>query len=267
MSVYAIGDLQGCLDPLTNLLNKIHFDSSKDTLWFTGDLINRGPRSLDTLRFIIELGDSAITVLGNHDLHFLAVTAGNTRHTTRDTFEDLLAAPDVEQLADWIRSQPLMHYDQTRNIALIHAGLPPQWSITEARRYASEVETVLQSDHYQELVTTMYGNNPTHWDNSLTDIHRYRFIINCFTRMRYCSNEGDLDFKHKGTPGSQPDFLHPWYSLSDRKSSATTLLFGHWSNLGYQHEYNTYALDTGCLWGGTLTALNIDSKEIIDVQC
>ena len=267
MSVYAIGDLQGCLDPLTELLNKINFDSAKDTLWFTGDLINRGPRSLDTLRFIIALGDNAVSVLGNHDLHFLAVTAGNNKHTTHDTFEELLAAPDRDELIHWLRNRPLMHYDQSRKTALIHAGLPPQWTITEAQSHASEVEEILRGDHYQTLVTTMYGNSPDHWDPALTEIERHRFIINCFTRMRYCDAKGTMDFKHKKAPGTQPRSLHPWFSLNNRKTLDTTILFGHWSTLGFRHEYNTFALDTGCLWGETLTALNIDNQNVVNVKC
>jgi len=267
MSVYAIGDLQGCLDPLIELLAKINFDSSKDTLWFTGDLINRGPRSLDTLRFIIALGDSAISVLGNHDLHFLAVTSGNTKHTKHDTFEELLAAPDRDELIYWLRSRPLMHYDQSRNIALIHAGLPPQWNIAEAQTYAHEVENILRSDHYQQLVTSMYGNSPDHWDPALTDIDRHRFIINCFTRMRYCTAQGTMDFKYKTAPGTQPHSLYPWFTLANRKTLDTTIIFGHWSTLGFQHECNTFSLDTGCLWGETLTALNIDKQNIISVNC
>ncbi len=267
MSTYAIGDLQGCLAPLQQLLVKLEFDSSKDTLWFTGDLINRGPDSLKTLRYIIDLGDSAISVLGNHDLHFLAVAAGHTRHSSRDTFDELLAAPDLSELIDWLRHRPLMHYDVERNMAMIHAGLAAQWTISDALQYAHEVETLLVNNTYQQLLANMYGNSPVQWSKNLTEESRYRFIINCFTRMRYCDSEGRLDFKYKDSPGSQPATLQPWFCVDSRKNLAATIVFGHWSTLGFHHQNNTYALDTGCLWGGSLSALNIDNKKMVEVTC
>jgi len=267
MSTYAIGDIQGCLDPLLELIDKLEFNPLKDTLWFTGDLINRGPDSLDTLRYIISLGDNAISVLGNHDLHFLAVAAGHNRHDSRDTFDCLLAAPDLSDLVDWLRARPLIHYDQQRKMALIHAGLPPQWAINDAVTCANEVEDLLLNNNYQQLLGNMYGNSPTQWTNELTGEERYRFIINCFTRMRYCTADGQLDFKNKRSPGTQPESLFPWFTLNTRKSIDTTVLFGHWSTLGFNHEQNTYALDSGCLWGGSLTALNIDNKKTISVNC
>ncbi len=267
MSTYAIGDLQGCLEPLLELLDKLNFNSSKDSLWFTGDLINRGPDSLKTLRYIMSLGDKAISVLGNHDLHFLAVAAGHNRRDSRDTFDSLLAAPDLNDLVAWLRSRPLIHYDQSRNMALIHAGLPPQWSIADAITYAHEIEDLLLNSNYQQLLGNMYGNSPTQWNNELKGEDRYRFIINCFTRMRYCTADGHLDFKYKNSPGTQAESLLPWFNLDARNNIDTVILFGHWSTLGFNHEQNTFALDSGCLWGGTLTALNVDNKKTISVKC
>lgn len=267
MSTYVIGDLQGCLDPLQKLLTKLDFDSSKDKLWFTGDLINRGPESLKTLRYIIDLGNNAISVLGNHDLHFLAVAVGHKRQSSQDTFDELLAAPDLKDLINWLRHRPLMHYDTSRNIAMLHAGLASQWSIPDACKYAREVETLLANNTYQQLLENMYGDSPSLWSENLTGAARYRFIINCFTRIRYCNSDGQLDFKYKNSPGTQPEPLQPWFSLDSRKSITTTIVFGHWSTLGFHHQNNTYALDTGCLWGGSLSALNIDNKKVINVSC
>ena len=267
MSTYAIGDIQGCLDPLLELLHKIDFDPEQDTLWFTGDLINRGPDSLGTLRYIKTLGDRAVSVLGNHDLHFLAIAEGHSQIKSQDTFDELLAAPDLQELVHWLRSRPLMHYDKSRNMALIHAGLPPQWNTAQALACAHEVESILKADNYRELLVNMYANSPTQWDDNLQGIDRHRYIINCFTRMRFCHKNGQMDFEYKTAPGTQPESLQPWFTLDQRMNKETTILFGHWSTLGLYHEHNVYSLDSGCLWRREMTALDIDSKEIIQVSC
>jgi len=208
MAVYAIGDIQGCYAELMALLEAVQFDAASDQLWFTGDLVNRGPESLRVLRFVRDLNErtpsAAITVLGNHDLHLLAVAAGEGRQHHSDTLDEILAAPDRETLLDWLRHQPLLHHDAALGVTLIHAGLPPQWSLLEAQQYAGEVEAVLRGDSYQEFFAHMYGNQPDQWQENLTGWDRLRFITNCFTRLRYCDADGKLDLQAKGAPGSQP---------------------------------------------------------------
>ena len=256
MATYAIGDVQGCHAELMALLDRIRFDPATDQVWFVGDLVNRGPRSLETLRTIRNLGNSAISVLGNHDLHLLAVAEGISRTKHRDTFGDILAAPDRDELLHWLRQRPLLH--QGGEFYLIHAGLPPQWDMDLAARLANEAETALRSPEYREMLWHMYGNEPTRWDVRLGDWDRLRFITNCFTRLRYCTVDGAMEFRQKGRPGSQPSDLLPWFEIPGRRSAGANILFGHWSTLGFNVSQNTYCLDTGCLWGGELTALRID---------
>ncbi len=261
MAIYAIGDVQGCFDALQRLLEKIAFDPERDTLWFTGDLVNRGPDSLQTLRFVQGLGDKAVTVLGNHDLHLLAVDAGVDRLRTKsDTLDAILEAPDREPLLDWLRTRPLIHFDETTNTALLHAGLPPQWSIDDARRHAGEVERALRNEKGKAFFRHMYGNRPDYWSDELEGWKRLRFIVNCFTRMRYCTPEGRVDFTAKGKPGTQPRGLRPWFDIPDRRSRNVRIVFGHWSTLGLHLTENIAAIDTGCLWGGALTALRVDGE-------
>ena len=256
MATYAIGDVQGCHDELLVLLDRIRFDPSADQLWFVGDLVNRGPRSLETLRTIRDLGNSAVSVLGNHDLHLLAVAEGISRTKHRDTFGDILSAPDRDELLHWLRHRPLLHHGG--EFYLIHAGLPPQWNMEQATGLAQEAETALRSPDYREMLWHMYGNEPTHWDDHLGDWDRLRFITNSFTRLRYCTADGRMEFKQKGQPGTQPAGLLPWFEVPDRRSAGARILFGHWSTLGFHVSQDTYCLDTGCLWGGELTALRID---------
>ena len=258
MAVYAIGDVQGCYDELQRLLDKIEFDPAQDKLWFAGDLVNRGPHSLETLRFVKGLGKRAITVLGNHDLHLLAISQGNIKHKSKDhTLDPILEAKDREELLHWLRHRPLMHHSEKRGISLIHAGLPPQWDIPTALKCARELEAVLASDDFHDYCHLMYGNEPTHWSEDLEGMDRLRFITNCFTRLRYCDNSGGLALKEKGPPGSQNSAYTPWFEVPGRASGKDKILFGHWSTLGYRHEGNVWALDTGCLWGGKLTALRL----------
>ena len=268
MAIYAIGDIQGCFDELIALSKKISFDPNKDKLWFVGDLVNRGPKSLETLRWVKSLGDSAITVLGNHDLHLLAAFAGIRPVKKLNSLSSILQAKDAADLIDWLRKRPIFHYDAKLDIAMVHAGLVPQWSILDAQIRALEVEAILSSDNYAELLQHMYGDKPNYWRNSLAGWERLRMITNIFTRMRYCDKHGVMDFIKKGPPDAEK-VLQPWFKNKSRNSRDTKIVFGHWSTLGYQNKYNVIATDTGCLWGGALTAVRIDSKttHIQQIQC
>ncbi|MCW9023257.1 MAG: symmetrical bis(5'-nucleosyl)-tetraphosphatase [Gammaproteobacteria bacterium] len=266
MAVYAIGDLQGCCDDLQRLLDKIKFDPRKDKIWLVGDLISRGPQSLETLRYLISLGDAVISVLGNHDLHMLAVDAGVK--TTKDpSLHDILNAKDRRELMDWLRRHPLIHYDKKLDYTMVHAGIYPKWSLKQAQQYASELEAILQSDNYLDFFEHMYGNKPIQWSDDLEGWDRLRFICNSFTRMRFANAEGKLDFETKGSIGNQAKSYMPWYDVPKRKAKKNRIIFGHWSTLSLtenvedQHKHNVYAIDTGCIWGGKLTALRIDIPE------
>jgi len=272
MATYAIGDIQGCFDALEFLLEKISFNAEKDTLWFAGDLVNRGDKSLQTLRYIKSLGDSAISVLGNHDLTLLALSEGSEKRI-RHTMDDILTAPDRDELIHWLRHRPLLHHDKKLGYAMVHAGLPPQWDLKTARSCAHEVEKVLQSDDYPDFMANMFGDKPKKWHKDLAGWDRLRFITNCLTRMRYCKPKGKLNFSDKGPIGSQKDGYIPWYETPERKSSDLRIIFGHWSTLfGYTSKNNVFALDTGCLWGGNLTAMRLDNSlddapEFCTVEC
>ncbi len=266
MATYAIGDIQGCYDDLLRLLDKIKFDKKKDRLWFVGDLVNRGPKSLETLRFIKSLGHSAITVLGNHDLHLLAVACHHSPMRSKDTLNPILQAKDRDELLLWLRHRPLFYYDN--DFCLLHAGLPPQWDFVTAKKMAMNVEKELRSKHYTTFLKQMYGNQPDCWSDKLKGIEQLRFTVNCFTRMRFCDAKGRLDFHYSGKVGSQPKHLIPWFELAHRKTKHLKIIFGHWSALGYQQKNNCYGIDTGCLWGGQLTALKLDKKmERISIDC
>lgn len=271
MSTYVIGDVQGCFDELRRLLDTLHFDPSQDRLWFTGDLVNRGPKSLQTLRLAREL--DAVSVLGNHDLHLLAVSEGiDDHHGNGDTLGPILAARDRDELLGWLRHRPLLHHDSALDFTLIHAGLPPQWDLAGARACAGEVETVLRGPDYREFFAHMYGNEPDRWPDDgaapLTGWDRLRFIVNCFTRLRYCGPDGRLHLKAKGAPGSQPANTRPWFEIPGRASRGTRIVFGHWSTLGYHAADGVWALDTGCLWGGELSALRLGPDPLpLSIEC
>lgn len=266
MAVYAIGDVQGCYGELLRLLDAIAFNEHNDQLWFVGDLVNRGPKSLETLRFIKSLGNSAITVLGNHDLHLLAAACSPPSANKKEALNQILVAPDRDELIDWLRHRPLFHHDE--HFCMVHAGIPPQWDFNQTKKMAQEVESALQGKAYKSLLKSMYGDKPDIWSPMLRGTTRLRFIINCFTRMRYCDNEGRLDFNFNGPPGSQPDNLIPWFAVPNRKSSEMQIVFGHWSSLGYYEGHNCYAIDTGCLWGGQLTALRLGERvERFSIDC
>ncbi|MFH1334820.1 MAG: symmetrical bis(5'-nucleosyl)-tetraphosphatase [Pseudomonadota bacterium] len=266
MSIYAIGDVQGCYDELMALLDYIHFDEAKDQLWFTGDLVNRGPRSLEVLRFVKALNPAPVIVFGNHDLHLLAVHAGCASIKPNDLFQDVLQAPDGDELMHWLRSQPLLHYDEQRQFLLVHAGIPPQWNLSLALQCAREVEVILHGDDYQEFLSRMYSNQPDLWSEALQGWDRYRYIINALTRMRYCDAQGRLDFKSKGTLAETPQHLIPWFNVQNRQLQQVDVIFGHWAALrGICDVPHLHAIDTGCIWGGTLTALRLEDLKRFSV--
>lgn len=272
MATYAIGDIQGCYDELRQLLKQINFKSDCDTVWFTGDLVNRGPKSLETLRFIKSLNENAITVLGNHDLHLLAVAYAQQKIGRNDTLHEILNAPDRDDLLTWLRHLPLIHSDNNINVTMVHAAIHPEWSIKKAETLAAEVEIVLQSEQHISFYENMYGNQPDIWSDELQSWDRLRFITNVFTRLRFCDSRGALSFSHKCEPGAQPENLHPWFSSENRRSQNDSILFGHWSTLilAKNIQYNNvHPLDTGCLWGGHLTAMRIDDASFSSatLQC
>ena len=272
MAIYAIGDIQGCYDELIQLLDKIKFKDDKDQLWFTGDLVNRGPKSLQTLRLIRAMGANAIAVLGNHDLHLLATAYDHLKPGRKDTLDDILEAPDKEELLEWLRLRPLMHVDNDLGLAMVHAGLHPHWSIDQAQTLAHEVETLLRSDTHITFYKHMYGDKPRMWADDMEGWSRLRFITNIFTRLRYCDAAGKTSMNTKGAPGTQPKGLHPWFEIKTRRSKNNEIIFGHWSTLTLvkkQRFINVYPLDTGCLWGGKLTAMRIDKKPFsrIYIDC
>ena len=265
MATYAIGDVQGCFDELKELLTHIKFNSDRDQLWFCGDMVNRGPDSLKTLRFIRSLEDNAITVLGNHDLHLLATAYEHKKPGRKDTLDEILQARDSAELLDWLRHQPLVFHDEEKDVTLLHAGIHPAWSIKKTLKLANEVEQILQSEKHIYFYKSMYGDKPTTWNDALSGWPRYRFITNILTRLRYCDKLGRPALNAKGAPGSQAKHLMPWYEVPNRKTKNDTLIFGHWSTLphaGRKAINNTYAIDSGCLWGGYLTAMKVGKKNV-----
>ena len=259
MAIYAVGDVQGCAAELDALLSQIDFSPDADRLWFVGDLVNRGPRSLDVLRFVASLGDAAVVTLGNHDLHLLALARGHAPFRESDLpLQAVLDAPDRERLLDWLQSRPMLHHDAALGITVLHAGLPPQWDITLARRCAAELETALRGDRSSALFAGMYGNHPDLWRDDLEGYDRLRFITNALTRLRACDAQGRLLLRVKGPPQDLPSGAMPWFRVPGRRSAGARIVCGHWSALGYVDEGGVLALDTGCVWGGTLTAQRLD---------
>lgn len=269
MATYAVGDLQGCLEPLQCLLEQVAFDPARDRLWLVGDLVNRGPQSLETLRYLYAMRDSLVCVLGNHDLHLLAAWRNIERLKKSDTLREILEAPDREELLQWLRQQKLMHYDETRNLALVHAGIAPQWSLKKALKCAAEVEEALQDDNlFEPFLDGMYGNDPAKWDSELKGVTRLRVITNYFTRMRFCTSEGKLDLKSKEGLDTAPPGYAPWFSHKERKTRDLKIIFGHWAALeGHSNEPGIFALDSGCVWGGAMTLLNVDTGVRLTCDC
>ena len=266
MATYAIGDVQGCYDELMDLVALVDFDPSIDRFWFTGDLIDRGPKSLDVLRYVKGLGHAAVTVLGNHDLSLIAAAAGHRRRskrTKRDGIDEVLEADDAAELVDWLRHRPLVHHE--RGHLLIHAGVLPAWSADDVLARASEVERALRSDEWRELCANMYGDEPRAWQESLAGWERVRLTINSCTRMRFCALDGSLDLEANGTVASAAPGLTPWFRVNGRAAGDATIVCGHWAMLGLHIEPNVFHLDSGCVWGGALTALRIEDREIFQV--
>jgi bis(5'-nucleosyl)-tetraphosphatase (symmetrical) len=265
MATYAIGDVQGSFEELQALLRTFGFDRAKDGLWFVGDLVNRGPASLATLRFVRDLGDRALTVLGNHDLHLLALAQGSVEAREGDTLGDVITAPDRDGLLEWLRHRPMMHV--AANYALVHAGLLPQWDVATAKALALEVEKELRGPRHKEFLAQLYGSRPDRWDDNLRGIDRLRVIVNAMTRLRFCTPEGAMEFHTKGETAEAPAGYLPWFEVPGRKSADYTLVCGHWSALGLHIAPNLLAVDSGCVWGGKLSAIRLEDRRLYQVPC
>ena len=268
MAVYAIGDVQGCFKELEQLLRKIHFNPNIDQLWLVGDLVNRGPQSLETIQFIQSLDERAHCVLGNHDIHLIACYIGAKTCKPTSTLKQILEHHDVNNIVNWLRCRPMLHYDADINWTMVHAGLLPQWDLNKAQQCAHEVESKLRSNDYATFIAGVYGETPNQWNEQLANEDRWRVIINAFTRLRLCDQEGHMDFAFKGPLNEKPYNLHAWFDVP-RKSEKLNIVFGHWSALGLKQTANLLGLDTGCLWGGELTAARLDCEipEIYSVDC
>lgn len=260
MSTYAIGDVQGCFDELTALLARCRFDPNRDRLWFVGDLVNRGPKSLEVLRFVRDLGERAVVVLGNHDLHLVSLHEGVAASRKGDTLDAVLEAPDRGALVGWLRTRPLMVCEA--GVAMVHAGLLPQWPLEKALRLAKEVEGTLSGPNHSEFLANMYGSKPDEWSDSLSGWDRLRVIVNVMTRLRFCTPAGRMDFKAKGR--TAPRGYAPWFEF---RQDAETIVVGHWSALGLIRTGKLEALDSGCVWGGQLTALRLEDRTLFQVSC
>jgi bis(5'-nucleosyl)-tetraphosphatase (symmetrical) len=265
MSTYVIGDIQGCFEALQLLLKKIDFDRNRDRLWLVGDLVNRGLHSAEVLRWARAQGDALITVLGNHDLHLLAVAEGFVPVHRNDTLEDVLTAPDRHELLEWLRQQKMIHFEH--GWLLVHAGLLPQWTVQQAVALGREVEAELHGDHYRHFLAHMYGNEPDRWRDDLSGVGRLRVITNAMTRLRFCSHDGVMEFTHKGPPSKRPEGFMPWYEVPERRSRGALIAFGHWSAHGLDVQNEYCALDTGCLWGGQLSAMRLEDRALFQVSC
>ena len=266
MATYAIGDLQGCFAPLERLLDAISFDRARDRLWFVGDLVNRGPDSLACLRFVKELGDAAVTVLGNHDLHLVCVAEGIHSAGKRDTVQQVLDAPDRAPLLEWLRQRPLMHAEGKS--VLVHAGILPAWSVDEARGLAGEVESHLRGPAFRDFLQNMFGDQPNAWSEDLAGWDRMRIVVNAMTRMRMCDASGAIALGYKGEPDEEaPRGLVPWYDVPERRSRDATIFFGHWSALGLHVRDDVVGLDSGCVWGRSLSAVRLEDRAVFEVPC
>lgn len=259
-----IGDVQGCLEPLQRLIDILPVGSD-DQLWFTGDLVNRGPQSLEVLRLIRSLSPQARTILGNHDLHLLCVAEGYAQQHRGDTLDPILTAPDRVELLNWLRKQPLALYED--GYLMVHAGVFPSWTAEQTVTLAQEVQRFLSGPHYRDFLAVMYGNQPDRWDDSLRGLDRLRAIINALTRMRLCTPDGTMNFSHKGERHDAPPGTLPWFDVTDRATRDDTVIFGHWSALGLMIQPNLLGVDTGCLWGRTLTAVRLEDRAVFSVPC
>ena len=265
MAVFAIGDVQGCFDELQALLARCRFDRASDTLWFVGDLVNRGPKSAEVLRFVRSLGAGARVALGNHDLHLLSVAEGVGRLRHDDTLEDVLNAPDRAVLLAWLRTRSLMHVED--GWVMVHAGLLPPWSVTQALALANEVEAALRAPDYREFLAHLYGSQPARWNDRLAGWDRLRVIVNAMTRMRFCAPDGRMEFATKGETAAAPPGFFPWFEVPGRRHSDHLVVCGHWSALGVHLTPTVLAIDSGCVWGGALTALRLSDRRVFQVPC
>lgn len=263
MAIYAIGDVQGCYPELQRLLDRLNFDPAADTLWFCGDLVNRGGQSLEVLRLVHYLRERCIVTLGNHDLSLLAIAqrSPEARLHTNPDLRRVLQAEDGAMLVDWLRGGKLIHHNEALNFTLVHAGLAPSWTLRQALRIGREVERALAGPGHRQLLKNLFGNRPAYWSAKLRGNERLRAAINVLTRMRYCDARGRIDFEAKGSPGTQRTGLYPWYEVPGMKTRETRIVCGHWSALGRFAGLGVYAIDTGCVWGGQLTALHLDEEE------
>lgn len=262
MAVYAIGDIQGCYEPLQRLLEVLRFDATTDQLWLVGDLVNRGPQSAEVLRLLRQLSQQVTAVLGNHDLTLLAVAAGKVAAQAKDTFHHILDAADAGELLDWLRQRPMLHHDPQLGFTMTHAGLPPAWDLPLAQACAAELESTLRGAKWQEFMGKMFGAEPHLWQDELRGTQRLRFTVNALTRMRFCSADGALSFVNKGQIGSQKAQLMPWFAVPQRRNADLNIIFGHWAALGYYRAPGIYGLDSGCVWGKTLTAIRLDAPDV-----
>lgn len=265
MAIYAIGDVQGCYEALQRLIEHIRFNSGSDRLWFVGDLVNRGPDSLKVLRYIKNLGDSGVVVLGNHDLFLLAVAENITAMRPEDTLQAILAAPDRDELLGWLRQQRLLYREH--RFVLVHAGLLPQWSINEAEELAHEVETGLRSPYYKNVLLALYPSKQLQWSSNLTGPTRLATIIKVLTRLRACSADGLMESSYSGPPDHIPAGFLPWFRIENRERRDTTIICGHWASLGLHCEENLLAIDSGCVWGRQLTAIRLEDRKVFQVDC
>lgn len=270
MTTYVVGDIQGCFEPFQCLLRKVKFNADRDVIWSVGDLINRGPQNLQTLKWFYDRRDNATIVLGNHDLHLMAVSAGARKMSKSDNFDDILDAPERETLIEWLHHQPLIHHQY--GVTLVHAGIPPMWTINDAINRASEVEAVLRAPNCIAFFNEMYGNDPIVWSDDLTGMTRLRVITNYLTRMRYCTKKGKLDLISKGsTPTANAlagKKVAPWFSHENRLTKTDRVIFGHWASIdGMTNSVNTIALDTGCVWGNKMTLMELESGVLHRCSC
>jgi bis(5'-nucleosyl)-tetraphosphatase (symmetrical) len=265
VTIYAIGDVQGCWRALERLLIELGFSPAHDRLWFVGDLVNRGPDSLEVLRHIRRLGDRAVVVQGNHDLHLLALAAGHAKRRADDTLDPILAAPDRDQLLDWLRFRPLLHVEN--GYLMVHAGLLPAWTVGQARDLAAEVEAELRAKRYRLFLAQLYGSKPAAWRDDLKGMDRLRVIVNAMTRLRFCSADGVMDFSAKGSIAEAPPGYMPWFDVPGRLTRSVPIVCGHWSALGLYVRPDLLALDTGCVWGGSLTAIRLADRRVFRSPC
>lgn len=265
-NIWVVGDVHGCCSSLNNIINHAEISENQNyKLWFAGDLVNRGPNSLNTINTIINLSDRCVCVLGNHDIHLLSIAAGICEPSKKDSFHDILNSKDFKHIIDWLRFRPMAHFQY--NHLLVHAGVIPQWDINKILSLSAEIEELLRSANWQKALKKMYGDKPNYWNEKYKGSDRIRIITNALTRIRLCTKDGHMDFSNKSGKGDHPNWLMPWFKIPNRQTSNITIIFGHWSNLGLLITPNIICLDTGCAWGGKLTAMRLSDRKLIQINC